>query len=245
MSKLGRTLKIASILLVISILFAGCGADNYEKQLVGSWYEAGDEEALFVFYEDGSCKIRNEYGAGTWAVVNNDRLKVTDFYGQSNTAMIATIEDGCLTLNIDGGTEWKLWNVPNLEESSLSNAETQISNSSDVSENDATTQPDTFTLSSVGEAVSLLYPNFSEYSVGEYIKTGKDTASYCLFDANGNVSCLTDEWIFSGFHNGMCMVRTGTEVIEHKNSGPSRLKINNMMDKDGKIFRPAFLPDDE
>lgn len=74
-------LMITLIVLIFS--FASCGA-SMEKQLIGSWYDDSDR-FLFTLYDDGSCKIDNIYGTGSWGIVNGNQLKLTDYYGQSDS----------------------------------------------------------------------------------------------------------------------------------------------------------------
>lgn len=86
---------------------------SMESQLAGSWYldgyetsqRAGGTGPYFTLYSDGTCKLSWEYGTGTWAVVNDNELKVTDFYGESMTAKIISVEGGCLTME-GGGVLW-------------------------------------------------------------------------------------------------------------------------------------------
>lgn len=92
------TLLVFCMLLLISVL-AGCGGSGYEKKLVGSWYTKGYSDADFTFYSDGTCEVRNEYGTGRWSIMDGNVLKIIDFYGETETADIVSLEDGCLTLN--------------------------------------------------------------------------------------------------------------------------------------------------
>lgn len=81
-----------------------------EDLLVGAWYADPEttsfEEPYFTLYSDGTCAILMEYGTGSWSVVNDDQLKITNFYGQiinifdgSSTPMtIVSLEKGHLVL---------------------------------------------------------------------------------------------------------------------------------------------------
>lgn len=107
-----RTWFFVSVLLIVLslLLCTSCGKKSMEDQLVGSWYvngktsitRDGTRGPIFTLYDDGTCKIASEYGTGTWSVVNENQVKLTNFYGESQTATIASIEDGKFTL--DDGT---------------------------------------------------------------------------------------------------------------------------------------------
>lgn len=99
---------VASALIVVAIVIAAFimfGGRSYEKQLVGSWYREGDSRPVFTLYDDGTCEIAYEYGTGRWAVVNDGKLKLTNFYGESETKAIESLKNGCLTME-DGTVYW-------------------------------------------------------------------------------------------------------------------------------------------
>lgn len=106
-----RILSLA-LALVVCLGLSACGGNSLEKQLVGSWYRNGQttstrdggEGPNFTLYSDGTCKLAKEYGTGTWAVVNDNQLKLTNFYGETETATIESIQNGRLTL--DTGVFW-------------------------------------------------------------------------------------------------------------------------------------------
>lgn len=110
-----KTKRVWALLLcgvMLLGLLAGCG-QSLESQLVGSWYVDGRESSqraggmgpYFTLYSDGTCKLSWEYGTGTWALVNDNTLKLTDFYGESTTAKVVSVEGGCLTME-GGGVLW-------------------------------------------------------------------------------------------------------------------------------------------
>ena len=95
--------------LLIFLILAGC--KSKEDMLVGVWYFEGTDEVAFNLYDDGTCDIPGEYGIGTWAVVNGNQLKLTNFYGEAETVSIVSIEKNCLTLG-DDDYKIQLWNSP-------------------------------------------------------------------------------------------------------------------------------------
>lgn len=90
-------LKMTALMMAVILLFAGCG-NKLEAKLVGSWYEKGDVDPSFVLYDDGTCTIAYEYGTGTWAVVNENELKLTNYYGESESIPIVSVKNGELTV---------------------------------------------------------------------------------------------------------------------------------------------------
>lgn len=97
--------KIVSILLALclAVAISGC-SQNYEKALEGSWYLQGNSEPAFTFYSDGTCTTGGANGTGSWAIVNDNQLKITEPLSYGGDFMVLTIEslkDGCLTLNVE------------------------------------------------------------------------------------------------------------------------------------------------
>ena len=86
-----------------------------EKQLEGIWYLEGWSGPAFTFYDDGSCKIQGEYGTGTWTLVNDDQLKISNFYGETVVLTIESIKDGCLTVTNELGNTGYFWRTPHDE----------------------------------------------------------------------------------------------------------------------------------
>ena len=102
-----RLLRIGTLALVvvlIIVLFSRCGGGSIEDMLVGSWYTAEYDSLAFVLYDDGTCKLDGEYGTGKWAVVNDDKLKLSNFYGETVTPEIVDISKDELVLNYGSST---------------------------------------------------------------------------------------------------------------------------------------------
>ncbi len=116
MKRMGRKgLSLLLVVVLLSICLTACGK-SMEDQLADSWYpnghavsqQDGGKGPAFTLYSDGTCKIAGEYGTGHWSVVNDNQLKLTNYYGESETVTIVSVEDGCLTLEGD----MVCWNKP-------------------------------------------------------------------------------------------------------------------------------------
>ena len=103
-----------ALLLALVLSLVGCGK-GMEKQLEGIWYLEGWSGPAFTFYDDGSCKIQGEYGTGTWTLVNDDQLKISNFYGETVVLTIESIKDGCLTVTNELGNTGYFWRTPHDE----------------------------------------------------------------------------------------------------------------------------------
>lgn len=94
-----RRFRICVLLLIIVLCFMGCGlGSNYQKKLPGSWYAEGSSSASFILYDDGTCEIAGEYGTGSWSIVNNNELKMTNYYGETETGTIKSVDGDKLVL---------------------------------------------------------------------------------------------------------------------------------------------------
>lgn len=99
-----------ALLLVLVLSLAGCGK-SLEKQLPGSWYQKGENEPIFTLYDDGTMNAFNETEYGTWAVVNDDQLKIAGSYG-AVTWTIESLKNGCMKLSDSYGNSETIWNTP-------------------------------------------------------------------------------------------------------------------------------------
>lgn len=108
--------KICVLFIIILVVLAACGKkDSYEQSLAGTWYFEGDSSPAFTLYSDGTCEISGEYGMGKWSIVNNNVLKLTNFYEESQTATIIEITDDSFTIE-DSGNIRKLLKKPSVQE---------------------------------------------------------------------------------------------------------------------------------
>lgn len=105
MKRIGIKMMAVSYMIMLLLSFSACGGKaSLENQLKGSWYLPGNDIPAFTLYDDGSCEIDGEYGTGTWSVVNENQLKLTNYYGETETATIEEVADGTLILSSDGHT---------------------------------------------------------------------------------------------------------------------------------------------
>ena len=82
-----KALLITLSAVIAAVVFSGCAGDM-KQNLVGSWGYEDSNRVQFTLYDDATCKISDKYGTGHWDIVNGNLLKLTDFYGVSNTAEI-------------------------------------------------------------------------------------------------------------------------------------------------------------
>ena len=74
----------------------GCGKDT-KKLVLGDWYLEGSSRLRFTIYDDGTVNIPGTYGTGKWSIVNDDQLKIADFYGESTVLKIEDIDKDSMT----------------------------------------------------------------------------------------------------------------------------------------------------
>lgn len=99
---------IGNTLLVSAVVgMTGCGKKSQpktktkEELLAGDWYSFFTKPALSI-YDDGTYTMYGDYGTGHWAIVNEDQLKLTDFYGETHIMRLVDVDESELTL---GSTE--------------------------------------------------------------------------------------------------------------------------------------------
>lgn len=105
MEKISRERFIKIVVAVVVIcaaifLFRNAGGNNTEKLLLGDWYMEGYSRLEYAIYDDGSCQVRSGYGLGKWSVVNDDKLRISDFYGQTLIYKIEKISKKSMTLRL-------------------------------------------------------------------------------------------------------------------------------------------------
>lgn len=88
-----------SLCLVLIVLLGGCGSNFSAKKMEGEWYAPGSSIPDITLYSDGTCEMSGEYGSGTWNVVNGNLLKMTNYYGEVETATIKSLSNKKLELS--------------------------------------------------------------------------------------------------------------------------------------------------
>ena len=94
---------------LIALMLSACGVSK--SQLCRSWYYEGTSYPAFTLYSDGTCEIDSEYGLGTWAVVNGNTFRLSNFYGETETATIKSVSSTKLVLT-DGGYSSTFYSTP-------------------------------------------------------------------------------------------------------------------------------------
>ena len=97
-------LRMATIAVLISGMgmLSSCGKSK-EELMSGDWYLQGDDRLSLSLYDDGTCQIRGDYGQGKWSIVDEDTLKLIDFYGETRTYPITAVDDNSLELELPNG----------------------------------------------------------------------------------------------------------------------------------------------
>lgn len=92
-------LAAAAALVCAAAPLTGCGK-NVKKLVLGDWYMDWSESPIYSIYDDGTCKLRGDYGLGRWSLVNKDRLNISGFYGETETYVIEKISKKSMTVHV-------------------------------------------------------------------------------------------------------------------------------------------------
>lgn len=103
MSKKEKTILYAICAVIVCAVVAVCVTQNttgsrekeMKKLLANNWYRQWSESVSFTLYDDGTVTIPGSYGQGKWSLVNDDVLKISDFYGETMTLKIDDLDDQC------------------------------------------------------------------------------------------------------------------------------------------------------
>ena len=80
------------------------------RKLVGAWKKENSSETFLTIYDDGTYEQAHAYGTGRWTIVNGNVLKLTDFYGSSDTYELAEVSNDTIVLK--NGRKWlKIGNI--------------------------------------------------------------------------------------------------------------------------------------
>lgn len=111
--KTGKFLKSLIVILgaaIISVVMCGCSSATTEEKLVGEWKKENSSETFLTIYDDGTYEQAHAYGTGRWTIVNGNVLKLTDFYGSSDTYELAEVSNDTIVLK--SGRKWlKIGNI--------------------------------------------------------------------------------------------------------------------------------------
>ena len=106
MSKKEKTILYALCAVIVCAVVAVCVTQNttgsreneMKKLLANNWYRQWSESVSFTLYDDGTVTIPGSYGQGKWSLVNDDVLKISDFYGETMTLKIDDLDDQWLVV---------------------------------------------------------------------------------------------------------------------------------------------------
>ena len=76
---------VGFVIAAISAVILMIALASRSSSLIGSWTRVereGEATPDFIFYSDGTCKLRGEYGLGNWKKVDG-KLRITTFYGEA------------------------------------------------------------------------------------------------------------------------------------------------------------------
>lgn len=85
-------------------LVCGCSkeASTRDKLCGQRYFENGNPS--FLFNNDGSCIIENEYGTGSWDIVNDNQIRMTNYYGESEIVNLESVTADRLEVSLNGET---------------------------------------------------------------------------------------------------------------------------------------------
>lgn len=195
-----RKVKIISLVIfALSLIFCvtACSSENSKELLCNSWYKEGGDKPFLTIYTDGTYEKSNEYGTGKWSVVNDNQLKLTDFYGESDIYDIESVNKDTLVLS--GTTYYSTpqpkENTSNINSVNLNSQDVQASNE----DNSVPTPSKLLKSLDVFDGLEIVYTGVSPYlSVStDSTKCSDIVNRYITFDyekdyvRNGDVVTIT------------------------------------------------------
>lgn len=91
-----RAAGLIFLVMTAAVILCGCAGKG---KYVGTWCEQGSSREMFTLYSDGTCEISGEYGSGKWEIVNGKTLKLTNYYGETQTATIEKADGKTLVIS--------------------------------------------------------------------------------------------------------------------------------------------------
>lgn len=80
------------------------------RKISRSVEKENSSETFLTIYDDGTYEQAHAYGTGRWTIVNGNVLKLTDFYGSSDTYELAEVSNDTIVLK--NGRKWlKIGNI--------------------------------------------------------------------------------------------------------------------------------------
>lgn len=95
-SKIKRIVSVLAALCLITA-FAACGKNSAEKQILGSWTPAGEDEYV-TFYSNGTLYAAGD--TGTWSITDNEKLDMT-IDGDTLSVKITHISSDSMTWELE------------------------------------------------------------------------------------------------------------------------------------------------
>ncbi len=88
--------------------YYGSREKEMKKLLANNWYRQWSDSLTFSLYDDGTVNVPGSYGLGKWSLVNDNQLILSDFYGETITLKIETIDDQWLVVyDMENGKQVK------------------------------------------------------------------------------------------------------------------------------------------
>jgi hypothetical protein len=125
------------LVLLLVTLICGCSKPaSTRDKLCGQWYFDNGQPS-FLFNNDGSCIIQNEYGTGSWDLVNGNQIRMTNYYGESEIVNLESVTEDRLEVSL-GGDKAVFYKDPNkAKETSSSESNSENSSSASNSKSDS------------------------------------------------------------------------------------------------------------
>ena len=103
------TVGAVAAICVVAVVLTAQGKKAPEKFVLGDWYGMTGEEPAFTVYENGTVQFADDQELGTWSLVNEKRLILTNASGATATMEIVNIDEDNMEVQriVDGQAEEK------------------------------------------------------------------------------------------------------------------------------------------